>query len=176
MKDLGLSFLAIGLAFTIAQVGLSGQFASVLAISLITAGLGFLLHELGHKLVSQGYGAISHFKADKKMLLVALGLSPLGVVFAAPGAVMIAGSLTREQYGKVSAAGPLVNILLAAGFFALGTFMPGTLTTIGTQLNAWIALFNMIPVLPFDGKKILDWNRGVYASMIALALILLFGG
>ncbi|MFO7711490.1 MAG: metalloprotease [Candidatus Woesearchaeota archaeon] len=173
VKDLGLSFLAIGLAFTIAQVGLSGQFAKVLIISLVTAGMGFVLHELGHKLVSQRYGCISHFVADKKMLLVAIGLSPLGIVFAAPGAVMINGRITKAEYGMISAAGPIVNLILAAAFFTAGLVIPSTITTVGTQLNAWIGLFNMIPFLPFDGKKILDWNKGVYGTIIAIGLILL---
>ena len=35
----------------------------------------------------------------------------LGIVFMAPGAVMVAGLVTRRQNGHIAVAGPLVNLL-----------------------------------------------------------------
>ena len=36
--------------------------------------------------------------------------------------------------------------------------------------NAWIALFNLIPFGPFDGRKIFRWNIPVYLLLAAGAL------
>jgi Zn-dependent protease len=50
------------------------------------------------------------------MLLLALGMSFLGFVFAAPGAVHIKGYINKMQNGIFSLAGPLMNLILALVF------------------------------------------------------------
>src|SRR5690606_31610178 len=66
-------------------------------IFLITVGLGFLLHELGHKLVAQHYGFISEFRGDFPMMLFAFALAIFSpIVFLAPGAVVIWGHVDRR--------------------------------------------------------------------------------
>ena len=37
-------------------------------------------------------------------------------------------------------------------------------------------MFNLIPVLPFDGAKVIAWNKNVYIITIILASVLFFGG
>jgi len=172
IKDLTKSFLAIGVAFTIAQVGLnilSAQFTYVLIVSLITVGIGFLLHEMAHKYFAQRFGCWSEFRSNDRMLLFAIGLSFLGMVFVAPGAVWINGYMSRKQNGIVSAAGPITNLVLAMVFLALSPL--GMIATIGFTINTWLALFNMIPIMPFDGSKILKWNKFVYGGIVAVAIL-----
>ena len=57
--DLLKSLLAIGAAYAIAQAGLnifSSKFMIYLIISIFTVGMGFLLHELAHKITAQKFG------------------------------------------------------------------------------------------------------------------------
>ncbi len=177
--DLLKSFAALGIAFAIASYGFSNMivFSLVLVISLLTAGVAFLLHELAHKFVAQKFGCWSEFRADDKMLILMLIVSFMGFIFAAPGAVMIHGHITKKQYGLISAAGPITNFVLAGIFYILGTVVTGgilgTLFAVGFQINTWIGLFNMIPFHPFDGSKILAWNKVVFGVLVAIGIILM---
>ena len=182
IKDLLKAWIAISLAFAILLNDgdiMSSSFLIKLIISSIVVGSAFLLHELGHKLVAQRYHFWAEFKSFDSMLILAILMSFLGFIFAAPGAVMINGYyMTREKNGKISAAGPLVNLVLAIFFILLSllniqnTFMT-QLIFYGVLINILIALFNMIPFGNFDGKKILAWSKPAYISMVIAGFILL---
>jgi Zn-dependent protease len=182
--DLIIAWLAISLAFSLIfpRANLS-QYLTSLALSMLTVGVGFVLHELAHKFTAMHYGFWAEFRKDNLMLLVAVVLAALvGVVFAAPGATMIYGAgITREQNGKISAAGPLINLLLCIPF-AFVLLLSGWLDTagawrnllsligmVGLQVNAMIAAFNMLPVSVLDGRKVLAWNPAVFAVLIVAA-------
>ena len=145
-------------------------------VALFTAGLGFLLHELSHKFVAQHYGCTAEFRAWDQYLYLAVGLAVVvGFIFAAPGAVMISGMVTRKENGIISIAGPLTNYLLALIFLVLALLFPaGRLVfTIGLSINIWLGLFNLIPFGPLDGAKVFHWNKiawgaGVLAGILGL--------
>ena len=61
-----------------------------------------------------------------------------------------------------------MNICLAVIFLVLNTVHPTLLFIMGTRVNSWLAIFNLIPMGPLDGTKIFRWNRKVW--MIALAV------
>ena len=124
-----------------------------------------------------------NFRKDNTMLLVAVALAALvGVVFAAPGATIIydisGRGINREQNGKISVAGPVTNLVLCVPFAALFVYGGGVsmnsgivsmIGMIGLQVNAMIAAFNMLPVSVLDGKKVLAWNKPVFAVIILAA-------
>src|SRR3989338_5813595 len=181
INDLLKAWLAVSIAFAIALSGLSlsVKFFSVMVISAFTVGLGFLLHELSHKFIAQRYGCFAEFRSFDQMLILAVIMSFFGFIFAAPGAVMINGPLGARRNGKISAAGPIVNLVLAVAFLLLALTMPLTgilkaTAFYGFYINSWLALFNMIPVWNLDGAKILRWNKIAYGSIVAVALLLLF--
>lgn len=182
LQDLGKAWLFISIAFGIvlAEGVLGVSLFRSFILAALTVGTGFLLHELGHKIVAQRYGCFAEFRADNFMLFLAVLTSFLGIVFAAPGAVMIAGHISKERNGKISIAGPLVNIVLALIFLSLSFFIIegflGELFMFGFMVNSWLALFNMIPLWVLDGKKVLDWNKGVYFITLAMTLGLFIGG
>ena len=189
--DLLVAWGAISLAFAIIFLKESGRVdpgtaLSLIGISLVTVGIGFVAHEMAHKFTAIRFGYWAEFRKDNMMLLVAVALAALvGVVFAAPGATIIyannrfGGGLSREQNGKISAAGPVTNLLLCIPFAGLlvysGNSSPvfGSLASLigmmGLQVNAMIAAFNMLPVSVLDGRKVLAWNKGVFAVLIAAA-------
>ena len=180
--DITKAWIVISAAFAIVLTRgnlFSTQLLFNFLLSGLTVGIGFLFHELSHKVVAQKYGAIAEFRAFDSMLVLALAMSFLGFVFAAPGAVMIAGrNINIKRNGKISVAGPLMNLILALIFFIIMklNFSSGinTIGQFGFMINSWLALFNMIPFWNFDGRKIFIWNKLVWVSVVAIAVIFLF--
>ncbi len=177
ITDLFKAWVAISIAFTIAMRGtfLVG-FWSGLARAAFTVGLGFLVHELAHKLVAQRYGFLAEFRSYDMMLGFSVLMSFAGFVFIAPGAVMIRGYPSLKQNAKISSAGILANIAAALAFTALYFTTPFIrIASYGVYINSWLAVFNLIPFGMFDGKKILRWNKYAYAAMAVVSLILIVG-
>ncbi len=182
IRDIVVAWLAITLAFAIAFHGfsLSSKFLYFLLISAFTVGIGFLLHELSHKIVAQGYGCMAEFRSFDMMLLIMLALATFGFVFAAPGAVMIVGKVTKKENGIISVAGPMTNFVLAGIFyllllaFGLGGEVLTTFLYTGFKINAWLGLFNLIPILNLDGRKVFEWNIPVWVGMAAIGVVMSF--
>lgn len=174
IRDLGLAWIALSVAFVILlfrRVIFEAEL-SVLAILLgmcaFTAGVGFLLHELAHKVVAQRFGQVAEFRADYQMLGLAILSAMVGFLFAAPGAVVHRGRITPRQHGLIAIAGPITNLVLTGVFAAMFLLAPAetlvaTVASLGVWINAFLAGFNMIPYGPLDGKTVLDWNKAVFA-------------
>ena len=176
------AWVAISLAFAIVlnRDIFSSSFILTLLLAGLTVGVGFLAHEMAHKIIAQRYGCYAGFKSFNGMLVLAVIMSFFGFVFAAPGAVFINGYVNIEKNGKISLSGPLTNLILALIFFILGiTISTGFWSNVfgyGFMINSWLALFNMIPVWNLDGTKILMWNKTVYFSMIIICIGFLIVG
>lgn len=181
LRHILISVIVLSFAFTLVMKGrwLHGDdalfgFLQFYAISFILIALSFIPHELGHKFVAQKYGAWSEYRMSERGLLFAVMISIFGFLIAAPGAVYIRGNINEEQNGKISAAGPLVNIVISAVAISMLIYMPmgGFVTLLVYMLayiNAFLALFNLIPFPPLDGSKIIRWNMGIWIFLIALS-------
>ena len=147
-----------------------------LAVASAIFSLGFILHELAHKYVAQGYGLWAEFRLNMTgLLLTAISIvSP--IKFIAPGAVMISGFADKGRIGRTAFAGPLVNVIITVGLLILlpvlrasSLYLP---VLFGAEINAFLALFNLIPFAVFDGRKIYYWNRRYWATMFLVSLAL----
>lgn len=188
VRDLIIAFLVISLCFAIANTGRDiNALLQILPMIMVGVGAGFILHELGHKFVSMKYGYWAEFKLWPQGLLFALITSFFGFVFAAPGAVYTyANYMTDEINGKISVAGPVVNIILAIIFLAIATAVYQSAFTsqtslfifvvcsLGYSINSFLALFNLLPIGNLDGSKVLRWNVGIWIAVIAVAGIMVF--
>jgi len=150
----------------------------LLSLALIFT-FSFLIHEIAHKLSAQHFGLWAEFRLTLFGALITL-LSMLLPFFKiiSPGAVMITGPITKDKVGKTALAGPLVNIVLSAVCIAILVNTRNTFLQInsffGAWINAFIALFNLIPFGIIDGFKVFRWNKlawtAVFVASIALTI------
>lgn len=158
-------------------------FALTLAfgMSFVIVVTGFLLHELAHKFVAQRYGAWAEFRIFPIGLFLALAFSFLGFVFAAPGAVYIQGNINKRQNGLISLAGPFTNLAFGGAFLLGWILLPaeGDLSIVlnwAGLVNSLFAAFNLLPIPPFDGSKVVMWNIPLYLVVLAVSFLFLLVG
>jgi Zn-dependent protease len=144
--------------------------------ALLIYGLAFILHELAHKFMAQRLGYWAEFRINQQGLMLTLLslISPFKII--APGAVMIGNIASWNHYGLVSVAGPATNIALGILFYITRLIsvnpMLNLLAMLGININASLALFNLIPFGVFDGAKIIKWNKYVWLAAVLAAGIL----
>lgn len=183
LRDLAVAWTTLSVAFALiltpvreGQAGF-GEFVLNVGLSFVTVGVGFLLHEIAHKVVAVEHGQIAEFRADYQMLFLALMGAFVDFLFAAPGAVYHQGRVTQRENGLIALAGPVTNLLLVLLFLPL-VILPGVFGVIGKMgiwINLFLATFNMIPFGPLDGKSVFQWSKPVFAAVFGLSVLLLAG-
>ena len=190
IRDLIISFIVIALAFSILYS--NRDFNGILFIFPIVAigvGAGFIFHELGHKFAAMHYGYWAEYQLWPTGLVIALVSSFFGFIFAAPGAVVIySQGMEKSENGLVSLAGPAVNIVLGLIFLGIlnslgqvtdyNGYIIALICLLGTRINFFLATFNLLPIPPLDGSKVLSWNALVWIVAFAISALLLvvYGG
>ncbi|RZN35272.1 MAG: peptidase M50 [Methanosarcinales archaeon] len=186
LQHLFIAWIAISFAFAFvlsysARSNPFGETAIIyFLVSLFTVGIGFILHELAHKVVAQRYNLWAEFRMSSTMLMLAVGMAYLwGVLLAAPGAVYISGSyITSKQNGHIAVAGPLMNVLLATIFMLIATqsvFVEGFwwyAISLGVQINLLLAALNMLPFSILDGRKVFAWSKTAFAGVFLLIILM----
>ena len=177
LKHLGLGTLlviGIGLSF---GLGLEWQSDTLMVLSTLAVimTVSFFAHEIAHKITAQKRGFWAEFRLTMWGSVVTLISMLLPFKFISPGAVMISGPSNLSDIGKISIAGPITNITFSSVFLAVLPFTPieyQWIFVIGALLNAYIAVFNLIPFGILDGYKIYSWNKKVWAVAFAVSAVL----
>lgn len=181
---MGVLTLAFSFAFSGNSILFGFKNAQTLLFAIPIAFLGiltaFFVHELSHKFMAQKYGLWSEFRMYPRGLLLSLFFAVFtGFVFAAPGAVMFRGETRNFEMGRIAAAGPLANIIIAAITYPLYRFVFFETPFIGKILgficliNALLGTFNLLPFGPLDGMKVIRWNGIVWAALFIIAIIMM---
>ncbi|RLF90190.1 site-2 protease family protein [Thermococci archaeon] len=180
IEDLIISFIVLTFVFSNFELKL----IPYTALAVFTA---FIFHELAHRQVARRYGYVAFYKRWDAGIILALLLgilnkvSRIGFIFAAVGAVYIYAPYQpwedKEANGKISLAGPVTNI--AVGIIALLLLKSVSFSTTlwgalyyTALINFWLAFFNLLPIPPLDGYKVLRWNTGYWAISIGVAFLL----
>lgn len=121
-----------------------------------------LAHELGHYFAFRAYGLPVKLPAFVPLLgAFTAGAQPQDL----------------EQDAYIALAGPLTGLGLSAACYAIGELQHDAFWYACADLSAFLNLFNMIPVPPFDGGRIVAalwtplWIAGL-AIFIGVALLL----
>ncbi len=142
-------------------------------LPFLGALLAFGVHELAHKFVAQSFGHWAEFRIDPLMAVASLISVFTSFKVIAPGAVIIRGyGINKNQMGKISFAGPAINLILAFTFKLLSYSIPLLIPI--AVINTDIALFNLLPVGFFDGRTIYRWDKWAWIGAFACSIILWF--
>ena len=201
LEDILIADLVLTIAFALVMVGgieniapLIGTFIYFLPISFVAVSLSFVLHELMHKFTAEKFGAIAGFRTSMYGLAITLLTSFFGFLIGIPGATMIyTHNFTKREDGIVSIAGPLTNfaifiIFLSIGLFAFPNFLENVMLSLSSSyytlpylqnlinmvlfISILLAFFNMLPIYPLDGSKVLRWNKPVFFAVIIIIFAL----
>ncbi|EFD93006.1 MAG: peptidase M50 [Candidatus Parvarchaeum acidophilus ARMAN-5] len=204
VEDILIAWVGLSFAFAVVLYPVYGSaFIFYFMASLIVLGIAFILHELMHKFVAQSYGYQAQFRMFPFFLVLAVIMALLiGFVFALPGATIFEPNPSEpytdpkgftERYGKISLAGPLIDIV--AGFVFLGLFLViyslvgvpssiGLLTSfgylvtgLGTFISFYLAAFNMLPLgsvsfIGLDGYKVWRWNKVYWVLFFIIPVVM----
>jgi len=175
IKDIVISVITLSFIFAYPNM-------TDLPVSILAVIIAFLFHELAHRYFARKFGCAAFYRMWTTGLLFALVITVAtrgAFKFVAPGAVVIypytfgrwgyrIKKLTDREGGIISISGPSVNLFFATIFFLI----PGNIGHILSSVNAWLALFNLLPVPPLDGSKVVRWNMSVWALMFILSIVL----
>lgn len=176
IRDLSISVIALSLIFASYDI-------SAIPITILIVLTVFISHEMSHKFLAQRYGCFAEYRMWPLGLLLGLvtALIPGGIVFAAPGAVVIFPyskkfafkiiRITRKEYGKISVAGPLINVIIGLASLFISFVYSNSIFLLISRISFFLSLFNLIPIGPLDGMKILSWNRKIWIILFALSII-----
>jgi len=150
---LGLKFAIPAWSFLLSLGAYALFFGWPLAIVIL---LSLAAHELGHYYAYRTYG----LPARLPVFLPFLGAFTAGA---------IAPELEQDAY--IALAGPAVGFVLAGACYAVGLATSERFWLACADISAFLNLFNMIPMLPFDGGRVIGaiwpplWIAGIVAFL-----------
>ena len=168
--------LVVGIGFSIGLYGFQWAF-EVMALFALLMTASFLIHELAHKVIAQRKGLWAEFRLTTWGAVLTFVSVFLPFKMISPGAMMIGGSVpSGEDIVRISLAGPLTNIIISSALFGLAFALPITMFTgmllFAAYINAFMAVFNLIPFGILDGYKIFSFNKKLWALAFAPSVIL----
>ena len=188
ISELGIAWLIMAAIILV----ITGFNLDLIFVYLIVFGISFFTHELSHKFTAIKFGARAYFKISKDGLMFTLISLIIGFPILAVGAVFWWGeaAYSARLRGRVSAAGPISNIILAGIFYiilGISILLPLELIElawflhqvgiIGVWLNTFLGLFNLLPIGMLDGAKILAWDGRIWAALVGTFIVIgFFGG
>ena len=178
----GLLVMGIGLSSILYYVPVSGDWLAglfIFGLFAVVLTASFFAHEIAHKVTAQKRGLWAEFRLTLWGALLTLisVISPLLKIIA-PGAVVVSGSSTSQEMGRISLAGPATNIVLSVILFSLALAASAQqslvydILLLAALLNGFMAVFNLVPIGMLDGFKIFSWDKKIWSVAFAAAAAL----
>lgn len=152
-----------------------------LAMSFLAVFTAFFFHEMAHKFMAQKYALWAEYRMFTGGLGLAIFFSlVLGIVFAAPGAVMFRGGARVYETGKIAITGPFANTIIAFISYIIFNYILQEKTILWQIIgficfiNAIIAFFNLLPFGPLDGVKVVKWSPTSWLILLIASTAILF--
>jgi len=155
--------------------------SDLVAVLVLVFTGSFLLHEMAHKSVAQRYGLWAEFRLTLfGALLTLISIVSPFLKIISPGAVMIAGATDKDSMGKTAISGPLTNLIICMGSFALTFLVPRSnlyfeVVLFAAAFNAFIAALNLLPFGMFDGWKVFQYSKFMWALTFVSSATLTVG-
>jgi len=184
VKHIGIAAaLVIGIGFSIGIYGnyLGGFFPpwawDVMAVFAVLMTSSFLVHEIAHKIIAQKKGMWAEFRLTTWGAVLTLVSVLLPFKMISPGAMMIGGSVpSGEDLVKISIAGPITNLIFSSALLGCAFALPSNpfvpMLFFAAYINAFMAVFNLIPFGILDGYKIFSFNKKLWALAFVASAIL----
>jgi Zn-dependent protease len=184
IKHIGIAIalvLGIGFSMFLYWVGFGYWNQVATAFFAVFMMVSFLTHEIAHKIAAQKAGLWAEFRLTTWGAVLTFASVFLPFKMIAPGAMMIGGQPTNaKDMLRISIAGVITNIIYAVTFLSitLVAVPTGSLFYVAFALlayiNAFMALFNLIPFGILDGFKIFVLNKKIWAAVFTISVILIF--
>ena len=187
-KHIGIAAaLVLGIGFSIGifamllpdYFGFSFQWTwAMMAVFGVIMIFSFLTHEIAHKVTAQRRGLWAEFRLTTFGALLTFASIFLPFRMIAPGAMMIGGTLQKkEDIVTISIAGPLTNMMFSVFFLGLAFLLPipldwALMLLFAAYINAFMGVFNLVPIGVLDGLKIFNVNKKVWAAAFVPAAAL----
>ncbi len=144
---------------------------SALALLLLSAIVGnplhiillfafITIHEFGHIGAASRYGLVTH---------------RIELHWYGGAAIIPSVGLIPKQELQIALAGPAVSLLLAGIFAAANSLQPVSVLSDMVDINLMIAAFNMLPIFPLDGGRVLRSLLAMRGSARATLISLRIG-
>ncbi len=173
--------LVIGIGFSMALFNNFGWSWLVMSMFAFILTASFLVHEVAHKVMAQKAGMWAEFRLTTWGAVLTFIAVFLPFKMIAPGAMMIGGNPpSAKDMMKISIAGVITNIIFAVTFlgsaFWLAFAFPfnawSGMLAFSAYINAFIAIFNLIPFGVLDGYKIFMLNKKLWIAAFIPAAVL----
>ncbi len=160
--------------------------------TIIIVVIAFAIREITHRTISLWMGYRSQYKAWFLGLVIGLVVAFVSngyLLFIAPGALVITHlpihrlgkfwhELNYKHLGWIAMSGAIANIIFAIILKSLHLATGAGLFHKAMMINIWIALFDMIPIPPFNGSRTFFGSRYAYiyvlGSIIGCAALLTY--
>lgn len=158
------------------------NFLTIVSVAAIPILLAITLHEVAHGRVARRFGDRTAEAAGRLSLNPVRHIDPIGTVLVPVLLLWLGGFLfgwakpvpvnasrlrrPRQDMVWVAAAGPASNLLMALAWAVVLSYSQHrsggvvaewlqTMASIGVSINLLLAVFNMLPIPPLDGGRVL---------------------
>ena len=187
-RGLILTILILSLTFFLIYFGENefdfGFGMQKLFLVFVLVTITYAVREFAHRTVAVWLGYRSQFKTWILGLVVGLIIVFLfrgKLLFIAPGALVITHlpyhrlgkayhEISMKHLGWIAMSAPIANMFFAIILKVIFVATQSEAVYVAMMINIWIALFDMVPIPPFNGSRTFFGSRYIYIFVLGALL------